>query len=111
MVLIWYFIFGFMLLGWLFATFYPTLAIKKSQNSLTKVDWVVFGFGYLLDVALQLTVLNLIFLDVAQEKTISERIARLANNDTGWRGDLAYWMYKKFIHPHDPGHMGVRIRG
>ncbi len=111
MIVLWYFIFGFMLLGWIFATFYAKIdAKKKRKDKLTLAEKAIFVFGLLIDVVLQLTIINLIFLDIPREFTISERIARLANNDKGWRGDFAYWFYKKFLHPHDPGHSGVRIR-
>lgn len=110
-VWLWWFIFLFMLLGWIFATFYPKFdAKKKADIPLKWWEKAIFIVGLLIDVFLQVTIINVVFLELYQEWTISERIARLANEDKGWRGDLAYKFYRKFLHPHDPGHSGVKIR-
>lgn len=101
-----------MLLGWMFATFYPRLDAKKAKKEdLAWWEKGAFLVGLLIDVFLQVTIMNVVFLDIPREWTISERVARLANNRyDNWRGRLAYKLYRKFLHPHDPGHMGTRIR-
>ena len=101
-----------MVLGWAFAKFYPELDTKKRNGTLTNGDKVIFALGWLLDVFLNVTMMNLVFLPdwYPREYTISERIARLANAREHPASDRAYWIYWKFLHETDPGHAGVIIR-
>ena len=113
MIYLWWFIFLFMLLGWMFAKFYPELDMKKKRGvRFNAVDYAILVVGLAIDVFLNVTVMNLFFLPdwYPREWTISERVARLANDRSHPASDRAYWLYKKFIHPHDEGHMGVKIR-
>ena len=111
---IWLFTTLFLLMGWLFAAWYPELSAKKSQKiPFTWYEYLIFGFGWLLDVFLNLTLMNLLLFPdfYPRELTISKRLARLANDRKHLASDRAYWIYLKFIHRYDPGHEGVIWRG
>lgn len=92
---------AFFWMGHAFAKYWP----QRKQRPVIAFIFIT------VDVLWNLTAGTIWFLDLPREFTLSGRIARLANTDTGWRGDRAYEMYLKYIHAIDPGHEGVKYRG
>ena len=66
----------------------------------------VFGYplliiGYVLDVALRLTVASALFLRVPQWETVSALLEREAGG-TGWRKAMAHWVREDLLADFDP---------
>ena len=87
-------------------------AYKKGRLSkLSKALCIpVVGVFYAVDVAFNWTLANLLFLDIAQERTVTERLNRLAN-DGGWRQDLARWFARHWVNPFDLTELHVEYPG
>jgi len=66
----------------------------------------IFGYpalfiGYSLDVALNLTVFSIVFVDFPVELTVSARLERYIG-DKDWREDLAVWIREDLLADFDP---------
>jgi hypothetical protein len=78
----------------------------KREGKLKRVQLVLASplliVGGVLDVAFNLIVGTVLLLDTPQEWTLSARLARLNNGDTGWRGRIAEKVGTYLLHDFDP---------
>ena len=103
---IWWGVFTFMLIGWMFAN--GIVWFEKTTKEDRKLwQWAYFVVFILLDVLWNWIFASIIFLQIPRHWTLSERLRDILRTDYGWRYDLAYWMCKYFIEPHDSGHCGL----
>ena len=104
-----YLIIGFVsfgVLGWAFAN--AMVWYEKTPKEDFKLwQWTYFALFIVLDVLWNWIYATVIFLQVPKQFTLSERLRTILRYDTGWRADIAYWMCKNFIEPHDSGHCGL----
>ena len=90
---------------WLF--FLAVMNLKQAKDDSTlpplalKLGYPILFAGYLLDMIVQLTVANLIFLEPPRELTVSGRIARLIAHGSGWRKRSAEWFRDMLLKPFD----------
>lgn len=68
----------------LYAGYYPTLVV-----------------GGLLDIAVNVVIGSIVFLERPQELLLTKRLSRLIKTD-GWRSKLALWVCKTLLDPFDP---------
>lgn len=61
-------------------------------------------FGYLLDVALNVSVASIVFLEPPFELTLSSRVRRHEHWGGGYRKRLAGWICKAYLRPVDDEH-------
>lgn len=87
-------------------------AYKKNRLSkLSKALCLpVVSVFYVVDVVFNWTLANLLFLDIAQERTVTERLNRLAN-DGGWRQNLSRWFARHWVNPFDLTELHVEYPG
>lgn len=57
--------------------------------------------GLVLDVAVNVVICTLVFLELPQEWLVTMRLSRLKKRNT-WRGKLAGWLCKHLLDPLDP---------
>ncbi len=62
----------------------------------------VVGFGYLMDVAANLFIAPLVFLDRPREALVTARLIRYKRTDTGWRNRLATFICEHLLDVFDP---------
>lgn len=62
----------------------------------------VVGFGYLMDVAANLFIAPLVFLDWPREALVTARLIRYKRTDTGWRNRLATFICEHMLDVFDP---------
>ena len=62
----------------------------------------VVGFGYLMDVAANLFIAPLVFLDWLREALVTARLIRYKRTDTGWRNRLATFICEHLLDVFDP---------
>lgn len=62
----------------------------------------VVGFGYLMDVAANLFIAPLVFLDWPREALVTARLIRYKRTDTGWRNRLATFICEHLLDVFDP---------
>lgn len=62
----------------------------------------VFIVGYALDVAINLTVCTVLFLDLPREWTVTARLKRMVLSRSGWRQAIAAWIAVNLLDQFDP---------
>lgn len=81
------------------------LAKARDAGRLSKTAIIlgmpVIVVGYLLDFALNVTVMTIVLLELPQEITVSERLARHNKTSTGWRLSIVRW-FEPLLDPYDP---------
>lgn len=74
--------------------------------SVTLTGRALLLIGLLLDVALNLLVMTLVFLELPRELLVTARVKRHKWNGDGWRKRLASWMCANYLTPFDARHCG-----
>lgn len=69
----------------------------------------VVGFGYLMDVAANLFIAPLVFLDWPREALVTARLIRYKRTDTGWRNRLATFICEHLLDVFDPTGAGGHV--
>lgn len=97
---------------WVF--FVNVMTWKKHENKIPKyvkpLLYFIAAIGYIWDVLFNITFGSIMFLELPQELTLSERIRRLLLTDRGWRFAMGYWICKHLIEPWDQGHCGLGFK-
>lgn len=62
----------------------------------------VVAVGYLMDVAANLFIAPLLFLDWPREALVTSRLVRYKRDDSGWRGRLAGFICERLLDVFDP---------
>jgi len=98
---------SFALLGALFAN--AMVWYEKTPRDKFKAwQWAYYAAFILLDVLWNWIFASILFLSVPREFTLSERLRNiLRHSNKKWRVDIAFFMCKRFIEPHDQGHCGL----
>ena len=88
--------------------FLAVMSLQSAINAKTLTPWglrcgyTVLIPGYLMDVAVQMTVAVLVFAELPRELTVSGRVKRLIATGGGWRLALALWLRDHMLKPFDP---------
>lgn len=91
----------------LWVYFLACMALERARNEgrLSKpalaLGLCVLWPGYLLDVAVNVTVCTVVFLELPREWTVSTRVSRLEEGD-GYRKAVAVWVCQNLLNPFDP---------
>ncbi len=102
--------YGFLLgyATWAFYLLFTALVRARDAGTISRVS-LVFGYpliavGAVLDVALNITVGTVLFLELPHPKRLflTARMTRLIREDDGWRGDLAAWICGNLLDAFDP---------
>lgn len=93
------------LITWVFYLAIMNLkAVRHDLHPVAKANaYVLLVIGYVLDVALNITVGTVIYLDLPREPLFTGRLQRLKQKG-GWRGDMARWMCEHLLNQFDVGH-------
>lgn len=91
---------------WAFYVMVMGLYRAHLDNRLTPVTKVlaypwVFA-GLVIDVAVNLTVANIVFLELPSELLVTDRLKRLIKTDDGWRAKNANWICNNLLDIFDP---------
>jgi hypothetical protein len=90
---------------WVFYLAVMNLKRARDNNALTKTAyWLgmpIFLLGYAIDIAVNIFVLPIIFLELPRETLVTSRLKRLIKT-TGWRSNLAKWFCKNLLDAFDP---------
>ncbi|MDD5688488.1 MAG: hypothetical protein PHE88_11735 [Elusimicrobia bacterium] len=107
----------FLTVKWMFITLVYFLAIMKVREirdagGFTWANkpffYVILFIGLIRDAGLNI-IMSVIFLQVPRypdEYLLTARLKNLIRNDTGWRGDIAYFLCNHFLNPADKNHCG-----
>lgn len=102
---------GYSLLAWfvLWVLFLAVMALKRAQDEGKLHSGVayylglsVLVIGYVADFLVNLGPATLLFLELPQEKTVTERCNRHLLDD-GWRGAIAHWLCSNLLDPFQIG--------
>lgn len=58
--------------------------------------------GVLLDIAVNITIMSVLFLERPRELLVTQRLTRHIAKGTGWRKKLAYWICSSLLNAFDP---------
>lgn len=92
---------------WVFFACIMNLKRVRALGELTALS-MVFGYptllvGYILDLALNITLATLVFLELPREPLFSARLQRLTGTaPQTWRGRLALWLRRGLLDNIDP---------
>lgn len=99
-------VFYYVLLCVLWMFFLAVMSLDRA-NADGKLTWLckpfaytVLGLGLVIDIIANVAV-TLLFLDPPKELTVSERLTRYKDHDSGWKHDIAIWFAKHFLDPFD----------
>lgn len=81
-------------------------ALATLHWSVTLTGRMLLLIGLLLDVALNLLVMTIVFLEIPRELLVTARVKRHKWNGNGWRKRLACWMCANYLTPFDARHCG-----
>lgn len=81
--------------------------IQAQRGGWWRLFYPVTVFAFILDIALNYTLLSLITWDWPREQTFSRKLERLIKG-TGWRRSVALWVADVLLDPFDP--TGPHIR-
>lgn len=94
---------------WLFYVFYVfTMGVYRVQlagklTGLSKVLLMPFVVvAVLMDVACQMTVATVVFLELPKELLVTARLQRYIVGDDGWRKKVAVYICNNLLDPFDP---------
>lgn len=87
--------------AWVIVTGYKRVKEAGKLTPTTKVlGYTAYVCGYFWDVWCNI-LCTIVFLDMIQEFTVSERLQRLVDGKYGWRRTLAIWFAVTLINPFD----------
>lgn len=85
---------------------------RQKDGTLTKqaafFGWPLVWTGLVVDFLCNVTVMTVVFLEIPQEMTVTERLKRhIAKDEGGWRKSVACW-FRPVLNPFDPdgSHIG-----
>lgn len=94
---------------WLFYVFYVfTMGVYRVQlagklTGLSKVLLMPFVVvAVLMDVACQMTVATVVFLELPKELLVTARLQRYLRGEDGWRKTIALYVCNNLLDPFDP---------
>ena len=91
---------------WLFYLAVMHLARARENGTLSRpalyLGYPLFLIGYLLDVFVQIVVMSVLFFDIPRDWTVTGRMKRYINTETGWREAVAIWMCSHLLNAFDP---------
>lgn len=97
--------FGITYALWIFYLAVMNLKRAKKAGLLNKTALVlgtpVLIIGFLLDFLVNTTVMTLVFLEMPDELTVTERLKRHHKESTGWRLRVVLWL-EPILDPYDP---------
>lgn len=97
--------FGLTYALWIFYLAVMNLKRAKKAGLLNKTALVlgmpVLIVGFLLDFLVNTTVMTLVFLEMPDELTVTERLKRHHKESTGWRLRVVLWL-EPILDPYDP---------
>lgn len=97
---------GAVYLLWFFYLAVMNLARARDNHTLTKpalyLGTPLFIIGYALDVAVNILVMTLLFLELPKEWTVTGRVKRHIYHSTGWREKVASWFCHHLLNAFDP---------
>lgn len=94
-----------LLIGLTFALFIVSQNVPAELHGSAKallLPWLYLGLG--LDIAMNVLIASVVFLELPKELTISERVRRHEHESAGYRYLLAVWICEGWLRPTDPGH-------
>ncbi len=68
----------------------------------TRFGYPLLAIGYLMDFAVNVTLLSVIMLEIPQELLVTARLTRHINDDAGWRNTVATWICHNLLDFADP---------
>lgn len=102
--MIWILILWLLSLPILWVCFVIVMRMKVSPPTglLYPPAYAFYLAAYGLDIACNLLVLPVLFLEWPHEFTVSARLQRLVDGPPGWRQTLALWFATRLLNPHSP---------
>lgn len=101
-----FYLIGSIYLLWFFYLAVMSLARAKENGTLSRpalfLGFPIFLIGYALDIAVNLVVMSLIFLELPREWTVTGRVKRHIYHGSGWREALAAWFCHHLLNAFDP---------
>jgi len=104
--LIMYALGGFYLLMTTLVFYLAVMNLKRNRGKITKTGWFFMApivvVGVLVDVALNILVGTVIFLEPPKEWVYTDRLQRHLAESSGWRLRRAAWFCEHILDPFDP---------
>lgn len=98
--------FGLLYVTWLFYLAVMNLKRAKDAGTISRaalfLGYPVLFIGLLFDLAVNVTVCSVLFLDLPRETLMTARLKRYNETDTGWRKQLALWFAYNLLDVFDP---------
>lgn len=98
---------------WLLWIFYlAVMSLYRAHHART-LSWQAKLMGYptllvgaLLDVAVNIVIMSVVFMERPYEWLVTKRLARHIKTGGGWRRKLATWICQHLLNPFDPDQRG-----
>lgn len=93
----------------LWGFFLAVISLKNAKDAgrltvvSTRLGYPILAVGYILDFAVNMTVLTLLMIEPPHEWLVTARVSRHLPSP-GWRGGIARWLNFNLLDPIDPGH-------
>lgn len=91
---------------WFFYLAVMNLARARDNGTLTKPALILgtplFIIGYALDIAVNILVMTILFLELPKEWTVTGRVKRHIYHGSGWREKVAGWFCHNLLNAFDP---------